>query len=562
MAFMLQGDFQSHDGQETAMTQRSIQANIVRIEARTILAGTLGWREGLITDIQIRGEAEADLPYLLPGFIDAHVHIESSMLVPSEFARLAVRHGTVGAVSDPHEIANVLGEEGVHFMLDNAARTPFHFLFGAPSCVPATPFETAGAALDAEAVARLLDEPLVGYLSEMMNFPGVLSGDPEVLAQIAAARERGLPVDGHAPGLKGEDARRYAAAGISTDHECFSLEEAEDKIAAGMMILIREGSAARNFDTLQPLIARYPERLMFCSDDKHPDDLAAGHINELVARAVAAGHDLFHVLRVACLNPIAHYQLPVGRLRVGDPFDAVLVHNLVDFKAATTFLGGLPVAHAGHSLLPWVPVKTPNLWHARPICRDDLKLTANGRPLRVIEAFDGALVTHELLAQPRSVDGVCLPDPEQDLLLLLVLNRYQSVPPALAFIRGFGLKRGALASSVAHDSHNIVAVAASLDELVLAVNSLVAIGGGISVADGARVERLPLPVAGLMSDADGDTVAARYAELDVLAHGLGSLLRAPFMTLSFMALLVIPELKLSDRGLFDGRSFKFVEIET
>jgi adenine deaminase len=548
--------------QEAAMTHGSIQANIVQIEARTIQAGTVEWGDGVITGIAIHGESDPGLPYLLPGFIDAHVHIESSMLVPSEFARLAVRHGTVAAVSDPHEIANVLGEAGVRFMLDNAAQTPFHFLFGAPSCVPATPFETAGAVLDAAAVARLLDEPQVGYLSEMMNYPGVLSGDPEVLAKIAAARFRGLPVDGHAPGLKGEEARRYAAAGISTDHECFSLEEARDKIAAGMMILIREGSAARNFDALHPLIARYPERLMFCSDDKHPDDLAAGHINELVARAVAAGHDLYDVLRVACLNPIAHYKLPVGRLRVGDPFDAVLVGDLVDFKAAATFLGGLPVAQAGHSLLPSVPVAPANLWHARPICRDDLKLTTKGRPLRVIKAFDGALVTRELLALPRSVDGVLLPDPEQDLLLLLVLNRYQSAPPALAFIRGFGLKRGALASSVAHDSHNIVAVGASLDELVLAVNSLVDSGGGVSVADGDRVERLPLPVAGLMSDADGDTVAARYAELDVLAHGLGSPLRAPFMTLSFMALLVIPELKLSDRGLFDGRAFKFVEIET
>jgi adenine deaminase len=548
--------------QEAAMSHGSIHANIVQIEARSIQAGTLEWREGVITRIRVQGEPDPDLPYLLPGFIDAHVHIESAMLVPSEFARLAVRHGTVGAVSDPHEIANVLGVEGVRFMLHNAAQTPFHFLFGAPSCVPATPFETAGAALDADAVGRLLDEPQVGYLSEMMNFPGVLSGDPEVLAKIAAARSRGLPVDGHAPGLKGDDARCYAAAGISTDHECFSLDEAEDKIAAGMMILIREGSAARNFDALHPLIGRYPERLMFCSDDKHPDDLAAGHINELVARAVAAGHDLFQVLRVACLNPIAHYKLPVGRLRLGDAFDAVLVENLVDFKATATFLGGLPVAQAGFSLLPFVPVTPANLWHARPIVRDDLKLAANGRPLRVIEAVDGALVTRELLAQPRSVDGVLLPDPEQDLLLLLVQNRYQSAPPALAFIRGFGLKRGALASSVAHDSHNIVAVGASLDELVLAVNSLVDSGGGVCVADGDRVERLPLPVAGLMSDAEGDWVAARYAELDVLAHGLGSLLRAPFMTLSFMALLVIPELKLSDRGLFDGRTFNFVESQT
>ncbi len=544
------------------MTQASgrIQANIVFVEERAIRAGVLAWRDGLITAIETRGEAEPGLPYLLPGFIDAHVHIESSMLVPGEFARLAVRHGSIGAVSDPHEIANVLGEEGVRFMLEDAARTPFHFCFGAPSCVPATPFETAGAVLDTAAVARLLDDPRVGYLSEMMNFPGVLGGDPEVLAKIAAARERGLPVDGHAPGLTGEAAKRYAAAGISTDHECFSLAEAEDKIAAGMMILIREGSAARNFQALHPLIARHPSRLMFCSDDKHPDDLAAGHINQLVARAVAEGHDLFDVLSIACLNPIAHYRLPLGRLRPGDGFDAVLVDDLVAFRALATWLAGVKVAKNGQTLLPSRPVVAKNVWRARAITREDLSLHDDGRPLRVIEAFDGELITREGAARPQSRDGMFLPDPSQDLLFLLVMNRYQPSAPALAVIKGFGLKRGALASSVAHDSHNLVAVGADLDDLLLAVNCLVASGGGVSVADGGRVDCLPLPVAGLMSDADGDTVAARYHELDGLAHGLGSMLRAPFMTLSFMALLVIPELKLSDRGLFDGKTFSFVDL--
>ncbi|MDD5297295.1 MAG: adenine deaminase [Rhodocyclaceae bacterium] len=546
------------------MTQASgrIAANIVDIEARSIRSGAVAWKEGIITGVELYGEPDPGLPYLMPGFIDAHVHIESAMLVPSEFARLAVRHGTVAAVSDPHEIANVLGVAGVRFMLDNAAQTPFHILFGAPSCVPATSFETAGAALDSRDVEKLLDDPRVGYLSEMMNFPGVLSGDPEVMAKIKAARSRGLPVDGHAPGLTGEAARRYAAAGIGTDHECFSLPEAEDKIAAGMHILIREGSAARNFDALHPLISRHSERLMFCSDDKHPDDLAAGHINQLVARAVALGHDLFHVLAIACLNPVAHYRLPVGRLRIGDAFDAVLVQDLVDFQARATYLSGVQVAESGHSLLPCVPVTRANRWRARRIAADDLELPAHDRPLRVIQAFDGELVTRELRASPNRSEGRFLPDPEQDLLFLLVLNRYQPAAPALAFIRGFGLKRGALASSVAHDSHNLVAVGANLDDLLLAVNRLVDCGGGIAVADSGRVESLALPVAGLMSDADGDTVATRYAELNALAHGLGGGLRAPFMTLSFMALLVIPELKLSDQGLFDGRTFGFVGLET
>lgn len=539
-----------------------INANLVDIEARTIHSGILEWREGMITRKDLRGEADPALPYLLPGFIDAHVHIESSLLVPSEFARLAVRHGTVAAVSDPHEIANVLGMAGMRFMLDNAAQTPFTILFGAPSCVPATPFETAGALLDAAAIGKLLDEPQVGYLSEMMNFPGVLGDDPEVLAKLAAARARGLPVDGHAPGLRGDAARRYAAAGITTDHECFSLAEAEDKIAAGMFILIREGSAARNFAALHPLIDRNPKRLMFCSDDKHPDDLAVGHINQLVARAVAAGHDLFDVLRIACLNPIEHYRLPVGRLRVGDAFDAVLVEDLRDFRAAATWLKGVLVAEQGRSLLASVAVTPLNRWNARRIGLNDLVVAASDRPVRVIEACDGELITREGLGYPQSAAGRLLPDPAQDLLLLLVMNRYQPSAPALAFIKGFGLQRGALASSIAHDSHNLVAVGASLDDLVVAVNTLVDSAGGIAVADGGKVSSLPLPIAGLMSDADGDSVARRYAELDGLAHGLGSPLRAPFMTLSFMALLVIPELKLSDRGLFDGRDFRFVEMRT
>lgn len=540
------------------MNSGRIEANLVDIAAGTIARATLAWQDGIVTGIARLGPADPTLPYLMPGFVDAHVHIESSMLVPSEFARLAVRHGTVAAVSDPHEIANVLGAPGIEFMLDNAARTPFPILFGAPSCVPATPFETAGAALDAPAVARLLADLRIGYLSEMMNFPGVLGGDAEVMAKLAAARARGLPVDGHAPGLRGEEARRYAAAGISTDHECFALAEAEDKLAAGMHILIREGSAARNFDTLHPLIDCHADRLMFCSDDKHPDDLALGHIDRLVARAVAAGHDLFDVLRIACLNPIEHYHLPLGRLRVGDTFDAVLVDDLVAFNPRQTWLRGMLAAEDGASLLPSVPVAPLNRWQARPIEPDDLRLAATSERIRVIEALDGELVTRESFAAPRRQDGCWRPDPDQDLAMLLVLNRYTAAPPALAFVRGFGLARGALASSVAHDSHNIVAVGADLADLLLAVNTLVAATGGIAVADGGTVAHLPLPVAGLMSDADGDTVATRYAELNALARGLGGKLRAPFMTLSFMALLVIPELKLSDQGLFDGRSFSFV----
>jgi adenine deaminase len=488
------------------------------------------------------------------------VHVESSMLVPSEFARLATRHGTVATVSDPHEIANVLGLEGVRFMLENIRQVPFKMFFGAPSCVPATPFETAGAALGLAELETLLRGEGLLYLSEMMNFPGVLARDPTVMDKIALAQSLGLPVDGHAPGLTGEQARRYAEAGISTDHECASLEEAWDKLAAGMHILIREGSAARNFDTLHPLIRSHPDRVMFCSDDKHPDDLARGHIDRLAARAVAAGHDALDVLRCACLNPVLHYHLPVGLLRPGDSMDAAEVADLRDFRPLHTWVQGRLVAEGGRSLIDRGPVHPINRFHARKISPTDLEVPAGGARLRVIDVRDGELLTHEAQLPPRVVEGRIVPDPDRDVLLLVVLNRYREAPPAVAFVRGFGLRRGALASSVAHDSHNIVAVGADAEALCRAVNALADSGGGIALADSREVERLPLPVAGLMSSEDGDVVAARYAELTRLSGALGSPLRAPFMTLSFMALLVIPELKLSDRGLFDGRSFRFTGL--
>ena len=538
----------------------SLNANIVDVLHRRIVSGQVNWRDGVITDVDATGPEMPGLGYLIPGFIDAHVHVESSMLAPSEFARLATRHGTVACVSDPHEIANVLGLAGVRYMLENSRQVPFKMFFGAPSCVPATPFETAGASLDLDEIAILLREDGLLYLSEMMNFPGVLARDAAVMARIALAQSLGLPVDGHAPGLAGERARRYAEAGISSDHECVSLAEARDKLASGMHILIREGSAARNFDTLQPLIRSHPDRVMFCSDDKHPDDLARGHINRLAARAVTAGHDALDVLRCACVNPVLHYRLPVGLLRVGDPMDAAEETDLRDFRPLRTWVQGRLVAEAGRSLIERAPIRLINHFQARKITPADLDVPAVGERLRVIDVRDGELLTREALLAPRVEDGRIIPDPARDVLLLLVLNRYHEALPALAFVRGFGLRRGALASSVAHDSHNLVAVGADAESLCRAVNALIDSGGGIAVADGGAVESLPLQVAGLMSDQDGDAVAARYTELTRRAGELGSPLRAPFMTLSFMALLVIPELKLSDLGLFDGREFRFTGL--
>ncbi|HEB95558.1 MAG TPA: adenine deaminase, partial [Sedimenticola thiotaurini] len=397
-------------------------------------------------------------------------------------------------------------------------------------------------------------------LSEMMNWPGVLRRDPGVMEKIGLATRLGRPVDGHAPGLQGAEAAAYAGAGISTDHECVSLAEARDKIAAGMHVLIREGSAARNFDTLHPLIAEAPDRVMFCSDDKHPDDLLRGHVNQMVRRAVAAGHDLFDVLDCAWSNPIAHYRLPLGRLRPGDPMDAVQVPDLRGFEPARVWLGGELVARDGGPLLPHRAAPPVNRFHARPLVPEDLRLPPVRGAVRVIGVEDGSLVTRELRLQPRRQQGRPLADPERDQLLICVVNRYRPEPPAVALVQGFGLRRGAIASSVAHDSHNIVGVGADPAALCAAVNRIIECRGGVAVATGADVEILPLPVAGIMSDGDGRRVGHEYARLDRLARDLGSPLAAPFMTLSFMALLVIPELKLSDRGLFDGRAFRLVEL--
>ncbi len=539
------------------MSSHRIRASLVDIEGRNTHAAEVEVKDGHIKAITpIEGPVEG---FLLPGFIDAHVHVESSMLVPAEFARLAVTHGTVATISDPHEIANVLGVAGIDFMIDNGRQVPFHFFFGAPSCVPATRFETAGAVLDADAVGTLLERPEVRYLSEVMNFPGVLARDPDLMTKIAHAQRLGKVIDGHAPGLRGEEAARYVRAGvpdgpvvISTDHECFTLEEALDKLAAGMHISIREGSAARNMDALMPLIDSHPHRVMLCCDDTHPDSLVAGHIDRLCAKAVAAGCDVYNVLRAACINPILHYGLPVGRLRVGDPADMILVEDLWHFRVRRTWVRGEPVAEEGRTLIPGHPSASPNHFNCQPRSEDEFAVTASDAPLHVIQALDGQLITPHLRMEPRVEAGRCVPDIDRDLLKIAVVNRYRQAPVAVGWIHGIGLKRGALASSVAHDSHNIVAVGTSDRELCLAVNRVIADRGGISVCDGEQVTGLPLPVAGIMTTADAYEVAEAYATLDRTAKALGSPLRAPFMTLSFMALLVIPHLKMSDLGLFDG----------
>jgi len=543
------------------MNSFSITGNIVDIFQNSIFYGEVKVTNGFIESIHhISPEKEAE-PYILPGFIDSHVHIESSMLVPSEFAKLAVVHGTVGTISDPHEIANVCGMEGVHYMIENSKTVPFKCCFGAPSCVPATSFETAGATINCDDVDRLLQMPEILYLSEMMNYPGVLFDDEEVLKKIATAKKYNKPIDGHAPGLTGEQVRKYIEAGISTDHECFTKEEALGKLNLGMKILIREGSAAKNFEALIELLHDYSDSIMFCSDDKHPDSLVLGHINQLCARAVSKGIDVFKVLKAACINPVQHYKMNVGLLQKNDPADFIVINNLKDFDVEKTFINGMLVAENGTSFIHSEKAKIINQFNCKPKSINDFTVDFKGQEkIDVIEALDGQLITNHLLLAPKTIGQSIVSDVEQDVLKIVVVNRYHDAPVAKAFIKNIGIKKGAIASSVAHDSHNIVAVGVDDELLCKAVNDIIQAGGGVCAVDEENEKTLPLPVAGLMSVENGFEVAASYTLIDnFVKDELGSMLSAPFMTLSFMALLVIPQLKLSDKGLFDGNAFAFVK---
>ena len=541
----------------------TIQGNLVDILNKEIYTAELAINNGIIQSIKKIAD-DNSLLFILPGFTDAHVHIESSMLIPSEFARLAVVHGTIATVSDPHEIANVCGMPGVQYMIDNGKKVPFRFYFGAPSCVPATTFETAGAALNSDEVTQLLQQPEIKYLSEMMNFLGVLNQDEEVMKKIASAHQLNKPVDGHAPGLRGDAAKQYIDAGISTDHECFTAEEAVEKLGYGMKIIIREGSAARNFEALIPLLDVHYENMMFCSDDKHPDSLSEGHINVLCKRAVAKGNDVFKVLQAACINPVLHYKLENGLLQVGDSADFILVNNLTDFRVIKTYINGELVAENGNSLIQSVAETAINHFDCYEINEEDLLIAVNEYEhdeaiIPVMEALDGELITNKLYLHGKRKDGYWISDTEKDILKMVVVNRYHNAPVAKCFIKNFGLKKGAIASSVAHDSHNIICVGADDTSMMNAINTIIENKGGISCAGDDEVDVLSLPVAGLMSANDGYEVAKQYTDISHKAKALGSTLQAPFMTLSFMALLVIPHLKLSDKGLFDGDTFSFID---
>ena len=537
----------------------NVKGNIVDILNKRIFKGEVCIENGQISAIrEVNHEVEN---YILPGFVDAHIHIESSMVVPSEFAKIAVLHGTVATVSDPHEIANVLGVQGVDFMIENGKKVPLKFNFGAPSCVPATSFESAGAVINADDIKLMMENPDINYLAEMMNYPGVLLDDEEVLQKIEHAKNNNKPIDGHAPGLRGDDVTKYIAAGISTDHECFRYDEALEKLQKGMKILIREGSAAKNFDALIDLLPEHYNNMMFCSDDKHPDDLLLGHINQLCERAVAKGMDIFKVLQAACVNPVKHYNLEVGLLQVGDPADFILVDNLKEFNVLETYINGELVAKNGKSFVKSVPFKVLNNFNTDIKKVADFRLASSSKKIRVIEALDGELVTNQIAADSLIVDGNLVSNTATDVLKMTVVNRYKNETPSIAFIKNFGIKEGAIASSVGHDSHNIIAIGVSDEAICKAVNLIIENKGGVCAVTKTTEKVVALPVAGIMSDQPAEVIGNAYAALDAMAKEMGSTLRAPYMSLSFMALLVIPSLKLSDKGLFDGNTFKFTSLE-
>jgi adenine deaminase len=536
-----------------------IKGRIVDIYNKTIYTGELVVEGGKIKAIIKKNHQVTD--FIMPGFIDAHIHIESSMLVPSEFAKIAVTHGTVATVSDPHEIANVLGIEGIEFMIENGNKVPFKFNFGAPSCVPATAFESAGAVIDSEGIKKLLQKKEIKYLAEMMNYPGVLYDDDEISKKIAWAKHYNKPVDGHAPGLRGDDISKYISAGISTDHECFTYEEGLEKLQKGMKVIIREGSAAKNFEALIDLLPEHFENMMFCSDDKHPDDLLINHINKLCARSIKKEIDLYKVLQAACINPINHYNLDVGTLKVGDPADFIIVEDLVNFKTLQTYIDGELVFSKGISKIESIPFKILNNFNTNKKSISDFRVESNTKQIRVIEALEGELVTNELIENSLIENGNLISNIHTDVLKMAVVNRYKNEKPAIAFIKNFGLKEGAIASSVGHDSHNVIAIGSTDEAICNAVNLLIETKGGICALSNSEKKVLPLPIAGIMSDQNGKTIGKEYALLDQMAKEMGSTLKAPYMTLSFMALLVIPSLKLSDKGLFNGSKFEFTSLE-
>ena len=539
-----------------------------------------------ITPIFIDEDTKLDMPGLMmPGFIDSHIHIESSMMTPAQFAKVAVRHGTTGVVCDPHEIANVLGIEGIEAMIENAKQVPFNFFFSAPSCVPATPFETSGAVIDSADINYLLKKDEIVGLGEMMNFPGVINGDEEVLKKLKLARIYNKPIDGHAPLLSGEELNKYLKQQIVTDHECSNILEAFEKKVKGMKIMVRDGSSALDMENLFNIEDIYsyiedPSSLgvlfrdifelkiyaplfdFIVSDDKNPNDLLEGHLNKSVKKACELGIDIVKAINMVTINPAYHYNLNCGAIVVGANADFVLVDSIYDLNILETYIGGECVFDGENVLFDAPDVDARNSINATKKSASDFDILYDGDEceVNVIECIDGDLLTKKATAKLKTKDGIVQPDIIQDVLKIAVVERYGGNNVSNAFIKGFGLKKGAIASSVAHDSHNMIVVGYNSEMMAKAVNEVIDNQGGIAVVSEDFSDSLPLPIAGLMSNEDAEIIAEKLTTLQNMAAALGSNLTSPFMTMAFMALLVIPSLKISDLGLFDGDAFEFIDV--
>lgn len=541
---------------------KEIKGKIIDIVNRKTFNGIVQIKDGKIFNIEESSEIFTN--FILPGFVDAHVHIESSMLNPTEFSRLAVAHGTVGTVSDPHEIANVCGIAGIQYMIDDAKNTPVKIHFNAPSCVPATGFETSGANLDSKDISNILEKDEIVALGEMMNYPGVIYEDEEVHKKIKASLNLNKPVDGHAPELSGKGLDKYINSGISTDHECASLDEALEKLEKGMYIQIREGSAAKNFDQLHSLLSSHPDKCMLCTDDSHPDDLSKGHINAIAAKAIKHGHNIYDVLRAASLNAIKHYNLNIGLLQIGDPADFIICSDITNFNVISTYIDGEPIFDNDRVLFQNSEIKLINNFNLKKTFNpSDFEIKSENRLFKIIKAFDGSLLTDMFEFQLPMRNGVIYTDPLMGINKITVINRYiENSKPVIGFIQGFNFTTGAIASTVAHDSHNIIAIGADDKSISMAINRLIKSKGGLALYDGNETLHLPLPIAGLMSNENAQLIANAYEIINNKTHALGCSLNSPFMTMAFMALLVIPKLKIGDKGLFDVEKFKFTNLES
>lgn len=537
-----------------------IEGNIVDLFERKIFKGEVCIEGDKIISI-IEKDTKSEI-FILPGLIDSHVHIESSMLIPSVFSKLAIQNGTVAVVTDPHEIANVMGLDGVKFMIKDSKQTPLKTYYCAPSCVPATPFETSGAELNSNDIEFLFKEYKLKALGEMMNYPGVIYKDEEVHAKLNIAKKYNAIIDGHIPGIFGDDLKKYVESGISTDHECFTIEEAIEKIDLGMKILIREGSAAKNFDALYPLISRFNKMIMLCTDDSHPDDLIKyGHINKILKLGKKYKIDIFDMLYSTCVNPVEHYNLDVGLLREKDFADFIIVDNLDDFNVLETYINGKPVFSHGRILFNTNIVEPINNFNASKILPEQIAVDDKNSKIKIIEVIDKELITKSFEITPTVIDGKIQADTKNDILKIVVYNRYnKAAKPQVGFINGFKLTSGALATSIAHDSHNIIAIGTTDKEITNAINEIIEHKGGLTYVNNSDYYTLPLEFAGLMTQANPNEVAEKYGKINSIINANGCNLTAPFMTLSFMALLVIPQLKIGDKGLFDVEKFEFTDL--